>query len=375
MSLKYISTLGFLYKIAFVTLMLSLSVACRKKINHEEGIHTNVNLPDESNNPTGGNGGSTPVNSWNKITSDEIVDVYTLEEFNGELYVGGIFEDNSGDVKEFAKLDASDNLIDPGFTGFFGLYGVYDLHTFNNELIIGGNFTYYNLGAYPEDLVRMNTAGVILDIPFTESIGHSVRNISTYNGNILLCGDFQNNGTNAVTTNNVELLNNYTTIGMADLSGTIFGSAEFDNSLYVCGPDDKLQAWNGSNWNQINYINEYWSDDVYDVCVYDGHLYMLGSFNGGITLKKMDTNNNWENITEVGQIGTMTAYGGMKVIDNELYVFDGNLNINNGASTGIIKFNGTSWSNVGTMNDDVHDVIKFNGNLYIATEYGIYKSN
>ena len=204
MRLNSILTSVFVSKtITLVAVIVFGLVSCRKKIDHEIGVH--VYTDDQSSSFGGGSGGGTSY-TWGQITSSEIVDVMSLQEFNGELYVGGLFENTAGDVEGLAKLDASDNLIHSGTNGFFGIYGVYDLHVHNNELIIGGGFTYYNLGFYPEDLVRMNSSATISDIPFSESIAHSVRNIMDYNGDLLITGDFELSATNWVSTANVELL-------------------------------------------------------------------------------------------------------------------------------------------------------------------------
>ncbi len=359
------SKLVYLYKISLLLLLVTTVTACRKKIIHNVGMTTQFYEIDQ--------GGLNPGLTWTQITSDEIADVYALEVFNNQLYVGGLFENAAGTIKELAKLDANDNLIHPGMSGFFGFYGVYDLMTFNNQLIIGGNYTYYSGTSYPKDLVRMSSSAAVSDIPFSTSIAMSVYNMTEYNSELIVVGDFQP-GTNSITTSNVERISNWACAGMADLTGNIYGCAVYNNELYVSGPDDQLQKWNGSGWTAENYNNIWWSDTPVEVCNYgDTSLYMLGKFSNGVILK-YKSNGTWKNVPGVTHLGTMSNYCGLKVIGNELYVYGSNFNVN-GAMSSIIKFNGTSWSHVGNFTSQVNDIIKFNNKLYIAATNGVFKAN
>jgi hypothetical protein len=196
-----------------------------------------------------------------------------------------------------------------------------------------------------------------------------------YNGNLLITGDFEPSGSNWIVSSNVELISNNIAVGIGGTtSGHIYGAAEFNNTLYICGPDDKLKYLSGSTWEDQSYNNQYWADEIWDVIVYNNELYIMGDFANSISLKKMNASGEWNDISEVGQIGSMTLYGGMKVIDNELYLFDQGLNVNSGGLSGILKYNGTSWDDLGNFSYEVHDVEKYNGQLYIASNYGLFKA-
>ncbi|MFT5777841.1 MAG: hypothetical protein ACI837_000789 [Crocinitomicaceae bacterium] len=366
MHLKSILTSGFYSKALIFVAVISMGfVSCRKKTEHVLGTSTYI----EGEEPVGGTAGT----SWTQISSSEITDIYALEEFNGQLYVGGLFDNTANTIHDFAKLDASDNLIDPGISGFFGGYGIYDLHISNSDLILGGNYTYYTTGTDPEDLTRMNTSAVITDIPFSNSLGSSARNIMDYSSDLLITGAFSPSASNWVVTDNVDLISGNTAVGMANLTGTVYGSAMHNGSLFVCGPDDNLKSWSGSAWVDEIYNGLHWQDAVWDVISYNSELYIMGKFNNGVVIKRKSATGTWTDIAEIGQIGGMSFYGGMKVVDNELYVFDGNLTINGASLLGLVKYNGTSWSSVGNFTYEVHDIVKFNGYLYLASDYGIFK--
>ncbi|NVO04374.1 MAG: T9SS type A sorting domain-containing protein [Bacteroidetes bacterium] len=160
-------------------------------------------------------------------------------------------------------------------------------------------------------------------------------------------------------------------------SDTIMGVARWDGNIiasYGCGLgwDCSTPFNTGGTWAYIA-----------SVVRYNSVLYATGWF----TVAEAETINSlayWDGISwkRVGsglkyEGGSIASANGLKVIDNELYVFGGPFDSVAGvAANSLAKYNGTSWSTVNNFphitignTDYIYDIIKYNNELYVAGNF------
>lgn len=343
---------------------VSLAVSCRKKIIHEPFESTETNYE-----------GSEPgADGWTKITADEMVNVNAVEVFDGNLYFAGEFINTAGDLEFLGKMDASGTISDPA-TGNFSLTGIYDLEVYNNNLLIAGSFGYLQPGSYGKNLYRMTTAGTMYHLPFAEHYSHSIRDLSVFQSALIPSGKFAPEASSEVVTTNVDRLVNYVAQGTSGgLSNIILETAEFNGELYAVGEYDLLKKWTGSAWVDVNYINRVATlDKVYSVCAFNNELYIFGKFQSGSIVKKMNASGTWSNISGVSAMASLSYFGGLRVVDGDLYLFGNGLALNGQIASNVLKCSNNNWSAVGSINVEVRDVTLFNNKLYAATNYGLYE--
>ncbi len=198
--------------------------------------------------------------------------------------------------------------FDPNDNGLFTRVNC--LLEFNNDLIVGGNFT---------------------------SIGGIVAHcIAKWNGNSwsnLGQGDF--------------LQNTYVT----DI-------CEFNNKLYVAA--ENMYEWNGIQWNTFSIYNSTFNQNetatARDFHVFNNELYVIAEFG---ELLKFD-GSNFINLNVPNSIGIPVC---IEDYNNEIYL---------GTDKGVFKLSNQSWINctgIVTNNPLVTDLESFNGDLYAIGWY------
>lgn len=358
-------------KTALLVLILFATLACRKKINHVVGETSTYNNGDTLIQ------GGPAVSSlnWTKITDDEIKEVFSVENFNGELYLGGAFQNGFGTIRCFGKLNSQGILTSP-LVSNFSTGTVYDVYTYNNELIVGGNFTINNTGGI-YDLIRITSTGQVIDIPFSTSTAHSVRRMIEYNGDLVVGGIFSPSSTNSVLNYDVDILTNYSPssgITNFSLNGPITGLVVHNGELYACGKNAKLYKRSGGTWLDVPYIGQNaFVDKIHGIAIYNSELYILGNFENSYYVKKMNTQGIWENIPQIYQLGDFSQYSGIKTVGDKLFIFGNGFKFEYGSTSGIMSFDGTNWSKMNSFPYEVRDVEFFNNHYYIASNYGLYK--
>jgi uncharacterized repeat protein (TIGR01451 family) len=182
-------------------------------------------------------------NQWLSVgggisTSSTSAIIHDLEVFQGELYAAGSFDNIGGiPVRGLAKWDGTSwdsvgnqNLLTPSQFAI-DVY-LYELHTWNNKLVVGGQFEVANT----QHVAMWDGAawtGFSADSPDRE-----VEEMATYQGDLIIYGPW------------IEKI------------GTT--------------PTQHMARWDGSTWQQMGIAT---SDfvDIRDMLQYKGELYVTGS--------------------------------------------------------------------------------------------------
>jgi hypothetical protein len=343
--------------------MCVLSISCRKEIPHLVG-NTFVNNGAVIENPA----------DWVQFTDKAMLDINVMEVFNGELYIGGEFHYESDSIIYIAKINSNGDVI-RAINASFNFTGIYDLAVIDNYLYLVGDFSFWNYEIISgRSIIRIDEDGVPEAIDLFDSWSHSIRDILEYNGDILISGYFDSGDGPSIISKNVELLVDHIPTGMADLPSTVNQMHIHNEDLYVIGTSDVLlQKWTGSGWNLVEYNEDSYWDETYAVQSYQNELYLLGNFSSNTILKKMKVDGTWEDIEVVNSLGGVSISSGFEIINDELYVYGESFTMNGEQASNVIKWNGSSWFNVGQLSASVTDLILFNEKIYAATNTGIYE--
>jgi len=167
------------------------------------------------------------------------------------------------------------------------------------------------------------------------------------------------------------------------LNDTVLTMETFNGSLYVGGlfteaggaPANHIARWDGSSWSPLGSGT---NNTVRDLEVFNGELVVVGDFStaGGIAV---DNIAKW-NGTSWADVGSASFIGGptvLKVFDDgggsgpALFVGGWFVNVN-GISVGrVAKWDGTTWSSVGSGFDDqtVYSFAVYDGALYAGGSF------
>ncbi len=214
-----------------------------------------------------------------------------------------------------------------------GLDGiVYDQLIYNDELYIMGRFKMLEDPAV-KSIIKWdgeNWSGV--QFPYPASTGITVNNGVVFNGDLYVGGNFFN------------------------YEDTIVGIARYD----------------GTNWYPVAGGIKGGLDNIFDMAVYNGELYVCGSFrksagNTGNKIMKL-VGDEW---AEVGG-GFDSSYGfatKMLVYHDKLYVFGVFYSVGGGVpAQNIAVWDGERWCGLGTVFDDssIVDAVVFEDDLFIC---------
>jgi len=216
--------------------------------------------------------------------------IYALCVYNNELYVGGYF---GGIFNSIAKLNGTiwqnlGNGIQDSTNGGLGL--VRDMHVYNNELYIGGTFFKGN-SISSENIIKYDGQNFIsIGTGLSPSGGvKGVHQFGTYQNKLVVSGDFSS--INNMPANNIVSFNStsWSTLGnglnqagvsIAELNGKMVISGFFTSAGQV--NVNLVAQWDGSSWSGLGSgINGY----PLSLCIYNGQLYVAGQFAqaGGVT--------------------------------------------------------------------------------------------
>jgi trimeric autotransporter adhesin len=217
---------------------------------------------------------------------------------------------------------------------------VFALKVFNNELIAGGNF---------------NTAG-----------GVTVSNIAKWNGT-------------SWSPLSAGYISNYVYV-LENLNNQLIAGGRF---TYIAGVNiNSIAKWNGTSWTSLSsgMTGGGSLNGVYAIAIYNNNLIAGGNFTnaGGVSVNNIAKwdGTSWSTLGG-GILGGSTGYGYIKinamfVYNNELYVggcFDtaGGVNAKN-----IAKWNGSTWSAVGSGADlFVQAFTIYNNELIVGGSFDI----
>jgi len=280
--------------------------------------------------------------------------VYALEEFNGELYAGGLFTEIGGiNANYLARWNGSAWAPVANLITFMAADGLYANDT---ALFIGdgGRVRYWN-----------GTALLNLTGQSSSSFNSTVYALAHYQ-DTLYCGGFFSSPFARVAKWNGTAYESLTS-GCNAQVGVL---TPFDDQLFVAGnfqlAGDSLvnhtALWNGQAWNRMGAgVN----DDVFVHCFFQDTLYIGGRFtqaNGQPASRVAKWNGSqWVRVggTLNDFVGTMTVYR------DQLYI--------GGAFTSpsrIARLDGNTWVPVGSgCNDRVITLDVYNDTLFVGGQF------
>lgn len=300
--------------------------------------------------------------TWSAIGNGVNGRVSSFAIYNGELYVGGQFDNTSG-VTPFGIMKWNGTSFDtlPG-TYLFGSSRIEAMVVYNNELYVGGAFCPGNspYGSIYRNIARWN--GVSWD-----SVGNGFNNVvyslAVYNGNLYAGGDMSNSG--SVIVNSIAKWdgNQWAPVanGVSNY-GRVSKLEVYNNKLFAAGDfsimgSAAIAQWNDTTWNAVGAggINGV----VYSLGVYNNELYAGGPYftlAGGVSVNEIAK---WNGITwaSVGSgIGGNNSGDlfALREYHNELYA-GGDFSVMDGNSSKCIsRYDGASWNAVGSGVDSTY---------------------
>ena len=247
------------------------------------------------------------------------------------------------------------------------------LMVYNNELIIGGDFTSPFKG-----IAKWDTSNFI---PFGLGVDTSVNCFDTLNGNLYAGGNFAIMDT--VVANNVAMWNGFSWSALGSgTNGPVYCMEFYQGELYVGGkftlaggsPAVNIAKWNGSTWsavgNGLSNNNNFCSERVSALMVYGNALYAGGCFTSeGNNIAKWD-GNAWSALGT----GTDAPVDALQSFNNYLYVGGGFTNVNSSLCQYLAKWNG-NWTNANTNINMSPTAFKIIGNKLFAAGFGFPNSS
>jgi len=306
---------------------------------------------------------------------NQIVFTLTSDTINNLLHLGGRFDSaGTGEASYLASWDGT-NLSYVGatpndivFSGF-----VYASIMYESKLYIGGWMTgiaslivnsIANWDGNNWNALGAGIGALSLECGTTKI----VHDLVTYNNNLIVCGEFRM--VNSDTVNHIARWDgmNWYSFG-SGMDKCVSALGVYHNELYVSGyfnivdgnPINYMAKWDGTIWSSANYT----AGTTYDLLVYKDELY-TGDWGG---LAKLDTiTNEWVWVAIVKGINPIIQT--LEVFNNELVVGGSFDTINGIPAKNIAKFDGVNWSTLGTgTNADggggiVEALAVLNGSLY-----------
>ena len=248
------------------------------------------------------------------IGSTSTHSVRTFATYNGELYVGGFF-DEAGNIpaNNIAKWNGTNwSAIDAGIVA-----SVSTLCVLNGELYAGGSFYFSTPGGIEENsIARWN--GTTWS-PVGNIVAYDIKAMAVFNGELYAAGWFPN--------------------------------------FYSLGTP--IAKWNGSSWTSVIPEDDFHMITVESMAAYNGNLYVAGAYyqigGGGVPefykIIKWD-GFTWSTLITIPPTYTLDGALGdvlsMTVYNSELYIAGTFSSIDTFTTGHIARWNGINWSAVGS---------------------------
>ncbi|NTW32942.1 MAG: hypothetical protein HGB12_09990, partial [Bacteroidetes bacterium] len=325
--------------------------------------------------------------SWSPLGSGVDGTVNAITEYNGELYIGGLFSKagsiNSSNIAKWNGRNWA--AVANGFNG-----SVSSLCVYKGDLYAGGNFTMSGNDSISH-IAKWDGKNWK---PIGKGIDGRVLSMAIYNNEIYVAGQFSK--VDDIRTSNIAKWNGkiWSVVGAAiakweneswnvvgsGINDRVYSLCVYDSNLYAAGrftyagitPANCIAKWDGTSWTALNAgLSITATSEPYATAIseYNNELYITGFFNkaDGITVDNI-TKWNGKNFLTVGTGIEYSSTG--ESFGRSLIVYNGELFLggvfNNAGSiptTNIAKWNGKIWSSV-----------DFSKSTVISC-FGIYKSS
>ncbi len=264
--------------------------------------------------------------AWQVAYDSSSSKLYSSEEHDGELYIGG-------DDKVYV-YDEEDNSWRIAYTNAGCSF--MSLKSYDGELYAGANCSGSG------DIYKMDDGSWDLEISTTEQ---SINALEEFEGELYAAG--QGSGTSA----RIYMLDDSWSSQVVDSSiNAYYAFEEFDDQLFVSGDGGKVLSFDGDDWRTSYDSTE---TQIKALGVFSGNLYAGSSTSGKVF--RFNTSS-WSELYDT----SMTSIESFAEYDSRLYA---------GGNGRVLEYGGSSWSAVFEGSDTFYSMIEYDGRLFGATGY------
>jgi len=318
-------------------------------------------------------------NNWSADSSG-INNPRTFLYFQDTLYVGGvnIINGNNDTILGIAKWNGGDwETVGGGLMEGNGwtIAVVYTLEIFDNELYVGGLFTSLIDGDTVYNLAKWNGIKWAKAGSGTDGAGFSyVLNLQVYKSELYAGGNF-----NSMGSSNSKRISKWDGVVWSDIdsiNGLVLALSVFENELYVGGrftmvgvdSTSHIAKWNGVDWSGlgsgVKSIDTGIISDISALAIYQNELYAGGTFdlaNGDAVSNIARWNGfTWQNVGSGVSDGVFSeGVNTMLVYQDDLYIGGHFITANGDTVNHIARWNSCSLIQpfaVFTQSEDVIDI-------------------
>ncbi len=301
--------------------------------------------------------------------------VFDFRNFNNQLFVAGDYTADSSNLNNIARWNGSDwQPLDSGMLG-----GVYAMEEFNGELHIGGYFYNINNISNTRKIARWDGA-TFHALAKGITSGGQVNVMLSYNGNLYAGGDFQT--VDSLPIHTIAKWDGSVWSSVCNITGTfamVESMAIYNGDLYIGGyftgingqPMRNIARFDGTSWSAVG---DGLSSDVIALVVDSAtnRLYAAGNFTSTGTGAIVFPSNvaYWDGVvwTPVGN-GPAIRPRSLCFYKNYLYAgftFEA-VKTNNDTLKFISQFDGNDWQPLGKgVNSSVLALTVFNNDLIVG---------
>ena len=301
--------------------------------------------------------------------------VFDFRNFNNQLFVAGDYTADSSNLNNIARWNGSDwQPLDSGMLG-----GVYAMEEFNGELHIGGYFYNINNISNTRKIARWDGA-TFHALAKGITSGGQVNVMLSYNGNLYAGGSFQ--AVDSLPIHTIAKWNGNAWSSVCNITGTfamVESMAIYNGDLYIGGyftgingqPMRNIARFDGTSWSAVG---DGLSSDVIALVVDSAtnRLYAAGNFTSTGTGAIVFPSNvaYWDGVvwTPVGN-GPAIRPRSLCFYKNYLYAgftFEA-VKTNNDTLKFISQFDGNDWQPLGKgVNSSVLALTVFNNDLIVG---------
>lgn len=219
---------------------------------------------------------------WDSLQYSEITTIFSLGEFNNQLYLGGQFY-NFGPFQSYSLIIYSPQLwatVPPLILG-----RVQKMTVYNNQLVVAGSYTADISITYEGNIlawdgfsfITLDNGLELYEVPYP-----MIYDVEVYQNKLYAAGMFLS--LNVSGGNRIVSWDGSTWSGVG--GGLNFDASSlqvYNGNLYVSGSfqiaggvsADHIAKWNGSQWCGLGST---FNGTIYDMCVYNSELIISGSF-------------------------------------------------------------------------------------------------